>query len=71
VQLPAGLLALGQVALAADDPELVLVGRGQVDGPRRDGRAQVARVGDVQVGVRVGSRGTEREREREREDQMT
>ena len=45
---------LGQVALAADDAQLVLVGGGQVDGTGRDGRAQVPGVGDVQVSVGVG-----------------
>ena len=41
-----------QAAFAADDPELVLVRRGQVDGTGRDGWAQVARVWDVQVSTR-------------------
>lgn len=40
---------LHQVAFAANDPQLLLVGRGQVDGARGNGRAQVARVGDFQV----------------------
>lgn len=44
-----------QAALAADDPQLVLVGRGQVDGAGGDGRAQVAGAGDVQVGQNLGT----------------
>lgn len=43
------LLALDQVAFAADDPQFVLVGRGQVDRPRGDGGAQVTGVWDIQV----------------------
>lgn len=53
LQLPLALLALDQVAFAADDPQFVLVGGGQVDGPGGDGRAKVAGVRDVQVSVRV------------------
>ena len=34
LQVATGLLALAQVALAADDSQFVLVGGGQVDGPR-------------------------------------
>lgn len=44
---------LAQVALAANDTQLVLVGRGQIHGAGRDGGTQVTRVGDVQVCVRV------------------
>lgn len=39
-----------QTSLTADDPQFVLVGGSQVNGPGGDGWAQVARVGDVQVG---------------------
>lgn len=52
-----------QAALAADDPQLVLVGRCQVDGARGDGGAQVAGTRDVQVGQNLGtSQRTGRER---------
>ncbi|TNN77627.1 hypothetical protein EYF80_012217 [Liparis tanakae] len=36
-------------SLTADHPQFVLVRGGQVNGPGGDGRAEVARVGDVQV----------------------
>lgn len=49
LQVSYALLALDQVALAADDPQFVLVGRGQVDGSRGDGWAQVTWVWDIQV----------------------
>lgn len=45
-----------QASLTADDPQFVLVGRGQVNGPGGDGWAQVARVGDVQVGQHCRTR---------------
>lgn len=49
-----------QAALAADDPQLVLVGRSQVDGAGGDGRAQVAGARDVQVGQNLGTGQRER-----------
>lgn len=53
LQISSTFLTLHQVAFAANHPQLVLVGRGQVDGSGGDGRAQVAWVWDVQVCVRV------------------
>lgn len=44
-----------QAALAADDPQLVLVGRGQVDGAGGNGGSQVAGAGDVQVGQNLST----------------
>lgn len=49
LQVSHALLALDQVALAANDPQFVLVGGGQVDGPRGDSWAKVAWVWDIQV----------------------
>lgn len=51
LQISYTLLALDQVSLAANDPQFVLVGRSQVDGPRGDGWAKVSRVRDVQMCV--------------------
>lgn len=47
-----------QTALTADDPQFVLIGGGQVNGSRGDGWAQVAGVGDVQVGQHCGTGST-------------
>lgn len=55
LQISDALLALDQVSFAADDSQFILVGRGQVDGPRGNGRAQVSRVWNVQMCIRVGS----------------
>lgn len=55
LQVSSALLALDQVTFTADDPQFVLVGRGQVDGPRGNGGAKVARVWNVQMCIRVGS----------------
>lgn len=49
LQVSNAFLALCQIAFAANDPQFVLVGGGQVDGPRGDGRAKVARVRNIQV----------------------
>lgn len=54
LQISGALLALDQVSFAADDPQFILVGRGQVDGPGGNGRAEVSRVWNVQVCVQVG-----------------
>lgn len=51
LQVSATFLALDQVALTANDPQFVLVRRGQVDGPRGDGWAKEAGVWDIQVCV--------------------
>lgn len=53
LQVSNALLALCQVAFAANDPQFVLVGGGQVDGPRGDGWAKVARVRNIQVRIRM------------------
>lgn len=55
LQISSALLALDQVTFTADDPQFVLVGRGQVDGPRGNGGAKVSRVWNVQMCIRVGS----------------
>lgn len=53
LQVSPSFLTLGEVSLAAYNPQFVLVGRGQVDGSRGDCWAQVAWVWDVKVGVGV------------------
>lgn len=49
LQVSNAFLALCQIAFAANDPQFILVGGGQVDGPRGDGWAKVARVRNIQV----------------------
>lgn len=53
LQVSNAFLALCQIAFAANDPQFVLVGGGQVDGPRGDGWAKVARVRNIQVRIRM------------------
>lgn len=53
LQVSNAFLALCQIAFAANDPQFVLVGGGQVDGPGGDGRAEVARVRNIQVRIRM------------------
>lgn len=53
LQVSNAFLALCQIAFAANDPQFVLVGGGQVDGPRGDGWAKVAWVRNIQVRIRM------------------